>query len=213
MENQTGGPGLPDLSKLSTDEMCRTFFPQLLQGQQQLSILIGQQNIMIEELKGKVKKLESRVDYLEEQNEKLYGMAREDYLIFTGLPEDEKDPILLPRMIEKYIQDSIKVVTKVESARRFGPKKDDRPRRVSVKFQSINDRNQVWFNRKSFGHNVFVNRDEHPNTRSKTFTLLRESKRAKEENKQCTINWRNYTIDIAGTLYKPEAGKLILIKQ
>lgn len=190
------------LENKSVEEMCKLYFPKLSGLEKKMkkcTDALHSHNEEILELKTEVKALKKEVDDLKSELQQQHRRANENYLIVSGIPEkpDETEPSLAQTFVA-LCSSKLNINPQVDCAFRIGRKTANQPRLLKVHFPVLGQRNQVWKNRKSFGHPVYVNEDLHPTTRATRSKLKKAQKEASEKGQQATINYKQNEIIIDG---------------
>jgi len=196
--------------KMSTDEICRRFLPLIPVVQKQLenvSKVVRGQRKTISKLRDEVKQLRSEVDYVKEENAKLRREVTGHNLIMSGVEENgdstrEKDTA----RVFQIIKNKLNMEPMTDFADRIGPKKDDKPRLLKIKFVTVREKDLVWKNKKKLGHPYYLSLDLTPEQRTNRRKLIDEAKKATEDKKKVKILWGKSGIQIDGSLFLLKDG-------
>ncbi|OXA63097.1 hypothetical protein Fcan01_00731 [Folsomia candida] len=139
--------------------------------------------------------LSTRMDYLECHNEQIERDVKQINLIISGLTDPLNESLEELRIIvNKLLSNIVKQEIKVDSVLRLGSHKAQGCRQVIVRFSCLSDRESVWNSRKETKPPIFINEDL-PYTLRRDFAILgKKAKEFKDNNENCTINWKNKSI-------------------
>jgi len=131
------------------------------------------------------------------------------YLIVSGLIDSESESV------EKLLYTVNLLITSLtgknvplDSVKRFGFFKHDKPRQVKIRFLNLTDRDLVWANRLNTPKSIFINEDLPYVTRRDNAILRSKSKILTREGKTSTINWSQKTITTDTQIFKIFNGEL-----
>lgn len=157
--------------------------------------------------------LSTRMDYLECHNEQIERDVKRINLIISGLSDPLNESLEELRIIvNKLLSNIVKQDIKVDSVLRLGSHKAQGCRQVIVRFSCLSDRESVWNSRKETKPPIFINEDL-PYTLRRDFAILRKkAKEFKDNNENCTINWKNKSITSDRESHQVCNGRLVANK-
>ncbi|OXA47204.1 hypothetical protein Fcan01_17996 [Folsomia candida] len=158
--------------------------------------------------------LSTRMDNLECHNEQIERDVKRINLIISGLSDPLNESLEELRIIvNKLFSNIVKQEIKVDSVLRLGSHKAQGCRQVIVPFSCLSDRESVWNSRKETKPPIFINEDL-PYTLRRDFAILRKkAKEFKDNNENCTINWKNKSITSDRESHQVCNGRLVANKR
>ncbi|OXA41614.1 RNA-directed DNA polymerase from mobile element jockey [Folsomia candida] len=158
--------------------------------------------------------LSTRMDYLECHNKQIERDVKRINLIISGLSDPLNESLEELRIIvNKLLSNIVKQEINVDSVLRLGSHKAQGCRRVIVRFSCLSDRESVWNSRKETKPPIFINEDL-PYTLRRDFAILRKkAKEFKDNNENCTINWKNKSITSDRESHQVCNGRLVANKR
>jgi len=172
---------------------------------------IKSQNSRIANLESENKKLNTKVQQIQRDNEMILKELRERNIIICGIQDDadetDEDLVNAINRVMPETDDDNEIT--IESFYRIGPYKADRNRPIRVKFQKLSDRNLVYYNRNEIDPSIYVKEDLPYSMRRDHAALHEKKKELVDLGASVSINFKQRTVETdTGEIYKAIDGKI-----
>ena len=230
-----------DLAKMSVEDMCRKYFPQITEIKKDMKSVLkrmdGQEEDM-SHMKIEMTKLQDQVSSLQEENDRLQALVAQQNLMISGVPEEpDEDEAKLKQSITKIFKEigvnvSLDQVTRMKS--KPAPEQDQAtgkkapapatsdqdqvaekakdPGLIRVRFMSMGGRDAAWNSRRSLKHPIYLSEDLPKRTRINRAVIRKKAREERKTGKEVKVSYKNLRITVDGVEQRAENGILVPVK-